>query len=86
MLHDGLDLTCHHGPDHRGRIGWARGEELSARAEAAAVDAVAMSRQRRKGQLREVAGVVYPQGFVPGARGEQFGREGAPVDIVSMVL
>ncbi len=86
MLQDGLDLTRVHGPDHRGCVGRTWGEELSAGAEAAAVDAVAVSWQRREGQLREVTGAVYPESFVPRTRGQQFAREGTPVDIISMVL
>ena len=51
MFQDGLDLPRVHGPDQRGGISRARGEELSAGAETAAVDAVAMSCQWREGQL-----------------------------------
>lgn len=69
MLQDGLDLTRYHGPDQRGCVGRTWGEELSAGAEAAAVDAVAMSRQRWERQLGEITGVVHPESFVPGACG-----------------
>jgi len=86
MLQDGLQLAGVGGPNHRGCVRGAGGQELSAGAEAAAVDAVSVSRQRREGQLGEVAGVVYPEGFVPGARGKQFAGEGTRVDVISVVL
>ena len=70
MLHDGLDLSCDRGPDNRGGVGGAGAEELSTGAEAAAVDAVAMSRQRGERQLGEVTGAVDPDGFVPRTRGQ----------------
>lgn len=85
MFQDSLDVTRDHGPDHRGCVCGAGGEELPAGAEATAVDAVAVSRQRRERQLREVLSVIYPDGFVTGAGGQQFGGEGTPVDIVLMV-
>lgn len=69
MLHDGLDVARGRGPNHRGGVRGAGDEELPAGAEAAAVDAVAVSRQRRERQLGEVPGVVDTEGFVPGARG-----------------
>lgn len=43
MLQHGLDLARGGGPNHCGRIGRARGQELSAGAEATAVDAVSVS-------------------------------------------
>lgn len=69
MLQDSLDLTRDHRPDHCGRICGARSEELATGTEAAAVDTVAVSRQRWKRQLREVTSVIYPEGFVPGTCG-----------------
>lgn len=86
MLQDGLDLAADRGPDHRGGVRRARGEELSTGAEAATVDAVAVSRQRWEGHLGEVTRVVDPESFVPRTRGQQFAWEGAPVDVIPMVL
>lgn len=85
MFQDGLDAPRDHGPHQRGRICGAGDEELAAWAEATAVDAVAMSLQRRERQLGEVFSIVYPEGFVPGAGSQQFGGEGTPVDVVLMV-
>lgn len=73
MLQDGLDVARDRGPNHRGGVRGAGDEELPTGAEAAAVDAVAVSRQRRVRQLGEVPGVVDSEGFVPGARGQQLG-------------
>lgn len=86
MLQHGLDVARHHGPDQRGGVGGTRGQELAAGAEAAAVDAVAVTRQRRERRLGEVPRVVHPEGFVARARGQQFAREGAAVDVIPMVL
>lgn len=86
VLQNGLHVAALHGPDQRGGVGGAGGQETAAGAEAAAVDAVAVALQRREGQLGEVAGVVNPDGFVGGARGEQAAGEGAPVDVVQVVV
>lgn len=86
MLQNSLDVAAVHGPHQRGGVGGAGGQEAAAGAEAAAVDAVAMALQRGEGQLREVAGVVKPDGFVTGARGQQAAGEGAPVDVIQVVL
>lgn len=71
VLQDRLDVARHRGPDHRGGVRGAGGQELPAGAEAAAVDAVTVTRQRREGQLGEVPGSVDPDRFVPGAGGQE---------------
>lgn len=86
VLQNGLDVAALHGPHQRGGVGGAGGQETTAGAEAAAVDAVGVAPQRREGQLGEVAGVVHPDGLVPGARGEQAAGEGAPVDVIQVVV
>lgn len=86
VLQNSLDVAAVHGPHQRGGVGGAGGQEAAAGAEAAAVDAVAMALQRGEGQLGEVAGVVKPDGFVTGTRGQQAAGEGAPVDVIQVVL
>lgn len=86
VLQDGLDLTRLHGPDQRGGVGGAGGQELTTGRETAAVDAIAMAQQGRERQLGEVLCVVYAQGFVSGTRGQQAPGEGAPVHVVPVVL
>lgn len=51
MLQDGLDVARDHRPHHDGGICGAGSEKLPAGAKAAAVNAVAVSRQRGEGQL-----------------------------------
>lgn len=69
MLQDGLDLPGVHRPHHRRGIGGAGGQVLSAGAEAAAVDSVAVSGQRGEGQLAEVSTGVNTDALVRGAGG-----------------
>ena len=87
MLQHRLDLSGGHRPHHRGGVRGAGGQELTAGAEATAVDAVAVARQGRVGQLGEVlGGGVHPQGLIPGAGGQVGGGQRAPVHVVSMAL
>lgn len=86
MLQDGLDLSGVHRPHHGGGIGGAGGQVLTAGAEAAAVDPVAVSGQRGEGQLAEVSGGVNADAFVRGAGGQQRAGESTAVHIVSMTL
>lgn len=79
-------LTCPRDPhDHRAVRGAAE-QVAAARAEAAAVDPVPVTRQRGEGELREVRGVVNTEGLVPGGGGQQGRREGAAAHLVRVLL
>lgn len=86
MLQDGLDLSGVHRPHHGGGIGGAGGQVLTAGAETAAVDPVAVSGQRGEGQLAEVSGGENADAFVRGAGGQERARESTGVHIISMTL
>ena len=87
VLQHCLDLPGGHRPHHRGGVRGAGGQELSAGAEAAAVDAVAVARQGGVGQLGEAPrGAVHPQRLIPGADAQVRGGQRAPVDVVPMAL
>lgn len=86
MLQDGLDLSGVHRPHHGGGIGGAGGQVLTAGAEAAAVDPVAVPGQRGEGQLAEVSAGVNTHAFVRGAGGQQRAGESTAVHIISMTL
>ena len=72
-------------PHHHGTVRGAAGEEAAAGAEAAAVNAVAVARQGREGELREVGRVVDAQRFIDGAGRQEGGREGAAAELVRVV-
>lgn len=69
-------------PHDGGAVRGAAEQVAAAGAEAAAVNPVAVARERRAGELREVRGVVHAQGFVAGAGREQRAGEGAAADLV----
>lgn len=84
LQHRGL-LTCLRAP-HDSRSVCGAAEQVAATgAEAAAVNSVAMTRQRREGKLRKVCGVINAQGFIDGAGGQQRRREGAAAHLVCVV-
>lgn len=72
-------------PHDGGAVRGAAEQVAAAGAEAAAVDAVTVARQRGKGELREVGRVVNAEGFVPGAGRQERRREGAAADLVCVV-
>jgi len=86
MLQDGLDLSGVHRPHHGGGIGGTGSQVLTAGAEAAAVDPVAVAGQRGEGQLAEVSAGVNTHAFVRGASGQQRAGESTAVHIISMTL
>lgn len=57
-------------PNHDGAVRGAADQVAATRAEAAAMDPVAVTRQRRVGKLREVASAVDPDGLVAGGGGQ----------------
>lgn len=80
------DLTCPRAPhDHRAVRGAAE-QVAAARAEAAAVNPVPVTRQRGAGELREVRGVINTEGLIPGGGGQQGWREGAAAHLVRVLL
>lgn len=56
-------------PHHDGAVRGAAHQVAAARAEAAAVDPVAVAAQGRVGPLREVGGAVHTNGLVAGGGG-----------------
>jgi len=86
MLQDGLDLSGVHRPHHGGGIGGTGSQVLTAGAEAAAVDPVAVAGQRGEGQLAEVSAGVNTHAFVRGAGGQQRAGESTAIHIISMTL
>lgn len=86
MLENRLDLTAGHRPHHRGGIGGAGGQVLTAGAKAAAVNPVAMTRERRERELWEVPGGVDPDRFICWAGGQERGGECAAVHVIKVAL
>lgn len=72
-------------PHHDGAVRGAADQVAATRAEAAAMDPVAVTRQRRVGELREVAGAVDADGLVAGGGGQQGGGEGAAAHLVGVM-
>lgn len=86
MLEHSLDLPAARVPHHRGGVGGAGRQVLAARAEAAAVHAVPVARERRERELGEVLGGVESHGFIRRAGGKERGGEGAAVHIITVSL
>lgn len=78
-------LTCLRAPRDDRAVRGAAEQEAAAGAEAAAVDPVTVTGERRKRQLREVSGVVDAEGFVTRAGRQERRREGAPADLVRVM-
>lgn len=78
-------LTCLRAPHDGGPICGAAEQVPATRAEAAAVNPVAVARQRREGKLREVSGVINSQSLVTGGGRQERWREGTAADLVRVV-
>lgn len=79
-------FTCVHSPRDDGAVRGTAKQEAAARAEAAAVDAVSVTRERGEGKLREVSCAVDTKCFIDGAGGEQGRREGNAAQFIGVVL
>lgn len=80
-----MDLAAGHGPHHRGGVGGAGRQVLTAGAEAAAVHPVPVAGQRRERELGEVSGGVDADRFIRRAGGQERGGERAAVHVITMV-
>lgn len=78
-------LTCLSPPRDGGSIRGAADQVGAARAEAAAVNPVAVTRERREGELREVSRAVHTEGLITGGGGEEGWGEGAAADLICVL-
>lgn len=85
MLQHRGDITCLGAPRDGGPVCGAAEQVPPAGAEAAAVNPVAVTRERREGKLGEVCCGVNPKSFVNGAGRQEGGGEGAAADLVGVV-
>lgn len=85
MLQGSQKLTCVRAPHQDVPVRGAAEQVAAAGAEAAAVNPVAVTRERREGELREVGRVVNTEGFITGAGDQQRRREGAAADLVGVM-
>lgn len=85
MLQRCCRLTCVRAPHHGGSIRGAAEQKAATGAEATAVNAVAMARQRRIRKFREVSCAINTESFIPGAGRQEGWGEGTAADLVCVV-
>lgn len=85
MLQHRHGLTGLGVPHDNGAVRGAADQVAAARAEAAAVDPVAVTAQGRVGELREVDRAIHTDGLVAGGGGQQVRGEGAAGHLVRMM-
>lgn len=85
MLQRRGHLTCLRPPGDDGSVRGAAEQVAATGAEAAAVNPVAVTRQRGERKLREVGRAVDTKGLITGGGGQEGGREGAAAHLVCVV-
>lgn len=85
MLERSLHLTCFDAPHDDRAVCGAAEQEAAAGAEAAAVDPVAVTPERRKGKLREVGRGINTERFITGGGRQEGWREGTAGDLICMM-